>query len=128
MSQLPISPDRKTAEKAFEEMTEASRLACSPAVKCPQCKGAKKITCTTTDVGPKGKRTESSFEMRCLTCDGKGMITRAAADSYQRELESWCRCGNKSEQVTYHDDDPRSKVCTKHHWTCDDCGKIVQVG
>lgn len=126
MSQLPISPDRRTAEKAFAEMTEGSRLATpSPGrVACPQCKGAKKTICTFIAED----KTESQFETKCYTCDGAGTVTPARAKSYQRELDSWCRCGNKSEQITYHDDNPRSRICTKHHWTCDDCGKIVQVG
>jgi Fe2+ or Zn2+ uptake regulation protein len=38
--------------------------------------------------------------------------------------EFWCKCGNPSERVTYHADTPDAK----HHWTCDDCGKVRQVG
>lgn len=40
----------------------------------------------------------------------------------------WCNCGNPSESSKYHADDPNSTTCTKHHWTCGDCGKILQVG
>jgi hypothetical protein len=39
----------------------------------------------------------------------------------------WCFCGNPSGNHTYHDDNER-RICRKHHWTCDDCGKVVQVG
>lgn len=40
----------------------------------------------------------------------------------------WCQCGNPSGDVTFYEDDSRSKVCTKHHYRCNDCGKVVQVG
>jgi hypothetical protein len=40
----------------------------------------------------------------------------------------WCRCGNPSGNVTYHPDRQRGAACSKHHWTCDDCSRVVQVG
>lgn len=40
----------------------------------------------------------------------------------------WCSCDPAGDRVTYYDDDPRSTVCAKHHWRCDDCGKVRQVG
>ena len=40
----------------------------------------------------------------------------------------WCKCGNPSENSEYHSDDPNNPTCTKHHWTCRDCGKILQIG
>lgn len=43
------------------------------------------------------------------------------ADAY------WCKCGNPSKQTTYYDD-YEGELCDKHHYTCDDCNLIFQVG
>jgi hypothetical protein len=34
----------------------------------------------------------------------------------------WCNCGNPSDDVTHHEDEDGQ------WWTCDDCGKTLQVG
>ena len=44
----------------------------------------------------------------------------------------WCdgKCDtikNEEYNATYIADGD-SIICSKHHWRCDDCGKIVQVG
>ncbi len=39
----------------------------------------------------------------------------------------WCACGNPSTETDYYSDG-ESKTCFKHHWTCRDCGKILQIG
>ena len=40
--------------------------------------------------------------------------------------EFWCEC--KKEHDAYYVDDGVSKVCSKHHWCCNNCDKIIQVG
>jgi hypothetical protein len=89
---------------------------------CPTCKGNKTVTCT---VSEGDKATE--FTMPCHACHGKGTMTEAEYKAWQRYLNSWCRCGNKSGEVTFYDDDQHPE-CRKHHWRCADCGKILQVG
>lgn len=106
-------------------MTNLSRAA--PAlVACPTCKGSKRVTVTviTHDKG----RQESSVEMDCHICDGAGVISPATARAIALMDESWCRCDNPSGGATYHADNERGAACSKHHWTCDDCGKIRQAG
>lgn len=89
-----------------------------PLVLCPVCKDGK-LTITVT-----GEGKTSELEINCVHCNGQGTMTWAQRDAYDRMVAMWCRCGNSSGQVTFHDDAPGSK----HHWTCDDCGKVVQVG
>ena len=36
--------------------------------------------------------------------------------------EFWCEC--KKEHDAYYVDDGVSKVCSKHHWCCNNCDKI----
>ena len=48
------------------------------------------------------------------------------------EMDFWCdgKCDtikNEEYDASYVDNGV-SELCFKHHWRCDDCGKIVQVG
>lgn len=87
---------------------------------CPRCKGKKTINVTFCKEG-------KSLDMDCPTCDGSGGVTRKKAQEYQASVNAWCSCGNDSGETTYIPDN-ESSVCVKHHWICNDCGKIVQVG
>lgn len=88
---------------------------------CPRCKGKKKISVELVSEGI------SSFDMNCPTCNGVGGVTRKRAQEYQDMTNAWCSCGNDSGETTYVPDN-FSSACLKHHWICNDCGKIVQVG
>lgn len=94
---------------------------------CPTCSGAKRVTISVVEIGA-GTRKESSVEMGCVVCDGAGEISERAEHALAREAAMWCRCGNPSGAVSYHGDGERGSACTKHHWTCDDCSKVTQVG
>jgi len=39
----------------------------------------------------------------------------------------WCRCGNPSEDVAFYADGQHPEV-HKHHWRCNDCGSVLQIG
>jgi hypothetical protein len=95
--------------------------------KCPTCSGTGKQTiavCTDTAAG----RVNTSFDMECPICKGGRVITmvqmREIVKSKIAAAKFWCRCGNPSGNVDFHDDAPGSK----RHWTCADCGKVTQVG
>lgn len=38
-----------------------------------------------------------------------------------------CDCGNPSKETTFYDDG-EGDLCTKHHYICDDCNLIFQIG
>ena len=53
------------------------------------------------------------------------------------EKDIWCEGNCKTDEAHYLDDgnghiykdkDGQTYVCNKHHWACDKCNKIVQVG
>lgn len=92
-------------------------------MKCQTCKNGK-MTIRVQNFG----EAETSMEIGCIDCDGAGEITETKATALaamrKRIAEMWCKCGNPSTHCTYHDDAPGSK----HHWTCDDCGQVTQVG
>jgi uncharacterized protein YbaR (Trm112 family) len=93
-------------------------------VTCPDCKGKGTLAYTIQESG----KPERAMEMKCLTCKGAKTVNSVAAEAFERMQramrEMWCRCGNPSGEVSYHPDAPGSK----HHWTCDDCGKVTQIG
>ncbi len=90
---------------------------------CPQCKGKKEITCTVHESGKK----DTEFTMPCVTCKGKGELTDAEYRAEIKFRKSWCQCGNKSKEVRFYDDYEHPD-CSKHHYRCGDCGKILQIG
>lgn len=98
-------------------------------IACPNCEGTGKAPIQVTNVQPGKPDSVATIRITCMTCNGKGRINRTTkADQAAAFRAFWCQCGNKSGNVTYHADDPRSKVCKKHHYTCDECQKVVQVG
>lgn len=45
----------------------------------------------------------------------------------EREAKLWCKCDNDEYGSRYINDNV-SKVCDKHHWVCNKCNKITQIG
>ena len=102
--------------------------------KCPKCKGKGEYLFEYSETSPEGtvKKSQKSF---CHTCNGEGWITeQKGCELAQEKLRLrreialyWCNCGNPSEEVTFYDDGQHPH-CEKHCYTCNDCGKLVQVG
>ena len=95
---------------------------------CPTCNGTGEKTIVMTTL--KGKEsTSKEITITCIDCDGKPISDEEAqAIKEQKEWEEkqWCKCGHKI-GVTYVADGV-SKICSKHHYICNDCKKIVQIG
>ena len=90
--------------------------------KCPDCdSGVMKFKVHVAD------KPESSFEMKCVICGGDGHLTDKQLSDYKAEMDLWCQCGNPSEDVTFYDDGQGS-ACHKHHYCCNNCGKVLQIG
>jgi uncharacterized protein YbaR (Trm112 family) len=83
---------------------------------CPTCKGTKEVTITVHEAGKVSKEV-----LPCCLCHGAGKVT----EKFKQAMDAfWCNCGNPSEESTFHADAPG----VKHHYTCNDCGKVTQVG
>jgi hypothetical protein len=96
----------------------ATSLQANKTVACPVCiKGTMII-----EVHANGST--SKMTIGCVHCDGKGNMTPTQKASHDGMLAMWCKCGNPSNNAIFRDDAPS----VKHHWTCDDCGKVVQIG
>lgn len=83
---------------------------------CPTCKGTGKGTLRIGSMG-------HTMPIDCLTCNGTGQATTEQINALNRFNAMWCRCGNPTYGKTYHQTDDGH-----HWWTCDDCGKIAQLG
>jgi len=92
--------------------------------KCPNCKGTGKVEITVRNWGDP-KPTQVTI-LNCYDCDGTGEVDQAELEAYNYEKNMWCKC-KKSPGSHYVKDNVHARV-TKHHWRCDDCNKVTQVG
>jgi hypothetical protein len=95
-------------------------------MKCPTCKGTGKYDLPTTTMTTNGYSKEIC-EITCFTCHGSGRITVKQHNDMIEARKIWCSCGNPSEETNFYDDGEHP-TCSKHCYTCVDCGKIVQIG
>ena len=89
---------------------------------CPVCNGSGYQTLTIYEDGK-----ENKVEIDCIYCENIPMEESEAINLSKRikkEENRWCKCGNPSGDATYVDD-TKSR---KHHWNCNDCGKMYQEG
>ncbi len=94
--------------------------------KCPHCDGAGETTVT---VSTFGEPEEDSFVMTCPTCNGAKKISDDLLRAFNDFKQSWCDC-DTSDLVpysTYFADGEHPKL-HKHHWRCDKCKGITQIG
>lgn len=92
-------------------------------IKCPRCEGRGNIICTVSE----NNEPPCKISLECSACNGKREVSEFAAKIIQENLNFWCHCGNPSGETTYHEDGANPN-CHKHNWTCDDCGRVAQVG
>ena len=95
---------------------------------CPQCKGKKTITGTSTEYSCTEYGKVSKFKMNCITCQGAGEVSVEQKAAYEARQELWCRCGDKETFGTYPEDGECDCGMHKHHVHCGTCGKISQIG
>jgi hypothetical protein len=86
---------------------------------CIYCHGSKKMTIM---IGTAG----DSMEIGCVHCNAVGSVSATEAQQNADKAAFtalWCGCKTSSGSSYVPD-------CgsVKHHWTCDDCGKVTQIG
>lgn len=96
---------------------------------CPTCKGTSKQEINVSYYGTPGFKISV---MDCFKCDGgksplSEMQSKQLLKAQEEQNKLWCKCENVSSDVTFVPDG-KSKACKKHHWVCNHCKKIVQVG
>lgn len=96
-----------------------------PKEKCPTCQGSGKQSLSVKTFG--SKDSEPPMVIDCVLCHGKGVVNKSQLRLLEQEKAMWCRCEKPSEGTTFHDDG-ECRQCRKHHYHCENCGKITQVG
>ena len=94
---------------------------------CPCCKGTKKQTIIAKVLDSNGWHNDPPVTMDCFVCGGTGMITEQKVKEMAAEKKMWCSCGAKHGS-SYIPDNSHKGVISKHHYVCNDCGKITQIG
>ena len=90
---------------------------------CPTCKGKKTQTIRAVEWSVGGKKKLPPVDINCMTCNGVGTVTPKIIAQLKAERAMWCRCSNSSESHYIPD-----MGGMKHHYVCNDCGKITQIG
>lgn len=62
-----------------------------------------------------------------IGCNGTGQITKEQKSAIDFEKNMWCKCGHENGSH-YVPDNSKRGVISKHHYVCNDCGKITQIG
>ena len=104
-------------------------------VNCPRCGGSGTMSIGVTNMecidGKWVEHKEPATEIDCITCKGSKTMDEKKAnlikEAWEDERNRWCDCGNPSGDVKYWEDGTHPH-CSKHCYTCRDCGKITQVG
>lgn len=93
-------------------------------VNCPTCCGSGIQTIT---VQTFGESVKDSFETACFDCDGDGQVTRQKILEIHTQNNIWCRC-KKSYSTVFMDDGECDCGIHKHHYHCECCNKVTQIG
>jgi Zn finger protein HypA/HybF involved in hydrogenase expression len=99
---------------------------------CPICEGTGKQHCDVFTlefderIGELVEIPNDAFDMECVLCKGTGFVDEKGKQVYEFEKDMWCRCED-SHGVTFYDDDEHPEL-SKHHYRCNKCKKIVQIG
>ena len=103
-------------------------------ITCPTCDGSKKqkIVAQMWNAETRGFDPQPPVYIGCVRCKGLGHIEPDQLLKEAAEDECWCKC-DKDHGVTYHPDGNTNSynggfACSKHHYSCNNCNKIVQIG
>jgi hypothetical protein len=90
---------------------------------CTHCKYGK-VTVTISYFGSNKTDTQSTWT--CTDCKGTGKIDKKEHEFQEKTCNIWCECEDDTE--SYFVDNGEDSECFKHHWRCDECDKITQIG
>lgn len=97
-------------------------------IECPLCKGKGTWECIATIIDHTGSHKAPAVNMPCHVCNSTGKVDPVKLEEDRKAEEAfWCSCGNPSGSVSFFEDG-EGGMCAKHHYVCDDCGKVAQVG
>lgn len=92
--------------------------------KCTVCEGTGKQTITVETFGSPEKT--HSYESECLWCKGSGKLNQKTKDELDYYNNLWCECGEEHGSTFFKDGEHPDM--RKHHYRCNDCKKVTQIG
>lgn len=95
-------------------------------MKCETCNGTGKITIRSTTWNKAGEIVDvQPVTIRCYWCMGTGDLMLQDKAVAKQFNNLWCKCQGHVEAKYV----PEGQgVVNVHHWVCETCGKIVQIG
>lgn len=111
LSELKRFYRKKLQDFHFDEQTK---------FRCQQCKGLGRLTIQTT-------KTKITQSIPCFPCDGKGYNTISEVLTLLVNNNSWCECRDLYD-VSFFDDNQHEGCINKHHYHCEMCGLLTQIG
>lgn len=96
---------------------------------CPACNGSGKYDCVSRLWTPGvGFVDQPPVRMDCQKCYGHGKVDPIIEEEKKKAWDAfWCSC-ERSSGSEYVDDNTAGAMCSKHHYICNDCGKVTQTG
>ena len=95
-------------------------------VECKDCKGTGKVNITVNWIGGEDDGKSDSSDITCVDCNGKGELTEAEAKAIKDHEDDWCDCDEEYDVDFFEDGEHPD--CHKHHYRCQNCGGIYQIG
>lgn len=96
-------------------------------MKCSCCDNGK-MKIQATEITSEGRKELPVTYINCVVCGGTGELTEEQNAMVEEERNMWCRCGGEEEFGTTYYDDGQHPQIYKHHWRCNKCKKVVQIG
>lgn len=96
-------------------------------VVCPNCEGTGTWVCVAQLYDGEKFIPQPGVTMNCNVCNGAGVVDPVEQAKKKEEADAfWCDC-KEDHGVTFFDDG-EGTMCHKHHYVCNNCGKVQQVG
>lgn len=111
IKELRLYYSQKLREQGFNDQTK---------FKCKSCQGTRKQKIEAT-------KTKVKNDVDCFPCDGKGYHTFKEAITILVSNNYWCECDDIN-NIDFFDDDEHEGCIEKHHYHCQVCGLIFQIG
>jgi len=93
--------------------------------KCPCCvDGKQTISCS--ELG--SKEPPEKIEISCYWCEGSGFVDSKTLKAINYEKNMWCKCEKPDPHDTRYYKDNQHPVVSKHHWRCNKCNGVTQIG
>ena len=121
---------QRIKENAYNSLK--SKLEMGEDIICQTCKGTGQINLNICSFGE--PKSSSLTQMDCRVCHGLGKFKLCEEDGQERwflseiERNMWCKCTDQFIKSTYSGNNECAGCISKHHYHCNKCNLITQIG